>query len=375
MAFPTGWSHKWPIDINADSVISAPVADWPCLVTDAHFPAGAWAEMQATGADLRFSSDEAGTVELYYDDPRLDVAGESAHLYVGVPSLAASADTTIYAWVGNDSAAAPTTAWKQNTYPADIVAWWPMEEGAGGTVYDRTANGADAGIVGTSWSWVEQADGSWALDFGTGADRVEVPVGSTAASPGTSDFSVLWRSEADVNAKDRNYFDGRAWNSPYTGWNIRRAGNATSLVFELNGGTRYTYPFNTAAETMPVGTAISMACSFDRDGQTVVLRDGAEIGAASISGSAAQNIAGGDNPNKIGGHHRNSSGDSFDGRFFAVAVLLRTVTPDEAALHHLMLSSPATFATAGELVAVGSTGRAYFAGPNLGNSLFRRANL
>ena len=111
MAFPDGWGYKWPIAINADSVISSPVADWPCLVTDAHFPAGAWAQMQATGADLRFSLDEAGATELYYDAPRLSVSGTSAHLYVAVPSLASGADTTIYGWVGNAEATAPSAAW------------------------------------------------------------------------------------------------------------------------------------------------------------------------------------------------------------------------------------------------------------------------
>jgi len=46
MAFPDGWSHQWAIPINADSVITSAVTDWPCLVTDAYFPAGAWALVQ-----------------------------------------------------------------------------------------------------------------------------------------------------------------------------------------------------------------------------------------------------------------------------------------------------------------------------------------
>lgn len=57
MAFPDGWGYRWPIAIHADSVITSPVSAWPCLITDVHFPAGAWAHMNADASDLRFSSD------------------------------------------------------------------------------------------------------------------------------------------------------------------------------------------------------------------------------------------------------------------------------------------------------------------------------
>lgn len=340
MAFPDGWSHKWPIAINADSVISSPVADWPCLVTDDHFPAGAWALMQATGADLRFSSDEDGSTEIYYDDPRLSVAGESAHLYVRVPSLAASADTTIYAWVGNDSATAPTTAWKQNTYPADIAAWWPIEEGAGATVGDRTVNASDGSMTNVTWA---AEDGGEALEF--------VP----AASPNITVANQLAHLSGNaVSFMFRMRFDGgHSKVLLHQDW-LGHSGARFGLLIPLWTSTQRwewrvyvgDHRVTTYGPTPPT-TGVWQSIVGVYDGANVILYiDGVEVSRAPLTGNI--------NPANATCYIGTRGTDYFfDGGIGMFGAMNAALTADEAAIHHLMLSDPATWATAGELESVG----------------------
>lgn len=347
MAFPDGWGYKWPIAINADSVISSPVADWPCLVTDAHFPAGAWAQMQPTGADLRFSLDEAGTTELYYDAPRLSVAGESAHLYVAVPSLASGADTTIWAWVGNAEATAPSAAWKQSTYPADVMGMWPLTEGTGTLAADRTSNARHIPLIpypgweaSENWDWVATADG-WGIQTGGGMRALNA---ITSINETVTAASVLMRTHAQ-------------WTSACHAMNV--PGTSADVMYAATTS----YPYK------PSCSAIA-ACWSDATARSTFVNSNPAAG-----GSIVHAIGGGQMASYLNGAVENSV--STDGatlslnmtnmRFFAryrdvahlatpvssFILLKRVVTADEVAIHHLMLSSPATFATAGELVAVG----------------------
>ena len=200
MAFPDGWRYRWPIAIHAHSVITSPVSAWPCLVTDVHFPAGAWAQMNADASDLRFSSDEAGLSELYYDAPRISVAGQSAHLYVQVPTLASTEDTTIWAWVGNAEATAPSAAWKRNTYSNAFAACYHFEEaiwnGTTGEVKNAVADSnhgtsgggavVTTGLLGSGGGEFDsegETDRAPAGSVPRGLVNTEYYIGGTASSP------------------------------------------------------------------------------------------------------------------------------------------------------------------------------------------------
>ena len=362
MAFPDGWTKRWPININADSVTTGLVSDWPCLVTDQHFPAAAWANLQATGADLRFSSDEAGLTELYYDAPRLDVAGQEAHLYVRVPSLLASEDTVIYGWCGNAGASAPSAAWKQNTYQSDIVGWWPMEEGTGITVGDRTSN-ANHGTMtnmdpGTDW--VQDANGDWAIDFDGTNDCIDL---GTNVMNGLSDYTVLaYVYGADgAFAKDRaifGYWTAGAnqqlacWMDNYTpdrwGMALRDSGFTIEIGY---GGTA----------TEKIWTHLGLRWDGDVSDAVSIYVDGVNVTSA-ISGSGGGAILTSGANNLIGADQDRGN---WMGRIAHIAVG-DSLTSDEIACHHLMLSDPATWATAGALESTGAGGPYLYHGRALG---------
>lgn len=357
MAFPDGWTKRWAININADSVTTGVVTDWPCLVTDAHFPADAWANLQATGADLRFSSDEAGLTELYYDTPRLDVAGQKAHLYVRVPSLLASEDTVIYGWCGNASATAPSAAWMQNTYHADIAAWWPMEEGTGITVGDRTANANHGTMTNMdpATDWVQDANGDWYLDFdGSGNNRIEISDSPELDFLGNRMSAVVWTSTGTATGR---WLLGKTYNAthvyPYCQWLTHYVVSGFFTNFRI--GSSY------ASSAKDYFTSGWHLYSVVWNGSNVYWhRDN------SLFDSAGAGFSVTDRPYSVLIGANASYGEDYDGEIGAVALFSDAISADEIACHHLMLSDPATWATAGALESVAAGGPYLYHGRALG---------
>ena len=288
------------------------------------------------------------------------MAGESAHLYVQ-RSLASDADTRVWAWVGNAEAEAPTTVWKQNTYPASIVAWWPMEEGAGTTIYDRTSNANNGTMTNmdAATDWVQDANGNYALDFDGSNDYIAVP---HSAEFNNSQMSILTR--ISFNARDRSYatvfgkklvWNGATgyyveWNDVLDNWKLRGSGaEYPGVAHNPALDTYYSlgFVFDGTTGTAYVDSTTSGGGTIDQ-----IVGDATDIWIGSFVGGASY----------------------WRGRIESMFVAADAFSADEIAAHHLMLSDPATWATAGDLAAV-STNRAHFGGRNLVKPMFRRANL
>jgi len=334
--FANGWSYKWPIAINADSVISSSVTDWPALITDQHFPADVWAEMQATGADLRFTSDEAGNNELYYDDPILDVATEKARLYVQVPTLASGADTTIYAWVGNAGASAPDAAFKQSTYSSDIKGWYPIEEGSGTTIGDRTSNSYDFETnLMDNGDWVQEADDSWSLTF-SGLNGVYAGRNDSCGMPRFS-ASILTRFYAPSSV------DGGA---------LVKIGDSSSGYGLGMGGTRWEYAGDyllglheakawrspTPQISVPDSSWYSAGYVVGSSGDNTFYLDGTLAGSMTDADIVTPaNLSG------FGGYNQRQ----LTGSIGHVALFGIEATADQNAVYNLMLDDPSAWAVAG----------------------------
>lgn len=338
MAFRDGWSHWWPIAIHANSVITSPVSAWPCLITDVHFPAGAWAQMNADASDLRFSSDEAGLSELYYDAPRISVAGQGAHLYVQVPTLASTKATTIYAWVGNAAATAPSAAWMQNTYPADWAAFWPMEEGTGTAVGDRTANARHGMLTNMDASnWVAGINGGYALQFGGNASAEYVAIANTASfTQATMAACVRRAATADtLNVAISTQADSSRVLTHSNGAVLLGAFPITVDNVTPTGASWTNGAWETYAAAIQRGTP-GLAEFYHNATRYVV---GTGVSTAWTTGTLWQ----------IGARN---GGLNWSGDIDSAFILSRPITADEAAVHHAQFD-PATWASAGELVEVG----------------------
>lgn len=119
MAFPTGWSGRQKITIDATKVSgTSNFTNMPILIKDSNIPDAAYAAMLTTGADIRFSSDLAGTTELAFEIVAIDTTAKTAELWVKIPTLDYDDNTIIYMWYGNASATAYAVT---DTYGAQAV--------------------------------------------------------------------------------------------------------------------------------------------------------------------------------------------------------------------------------------------------------------
>lgn len=114
----SGWTRKLEITIAAGQIPTT-IINCPVTLTGAAFTSTMFSAMQSDGADLRFTSDDAGNNELARDIQYLDTVAEEIIVHVRIDSLTASTSKTIYAWVGNANAAEPSprdTSGKQSTW-------------------------------------------------------------------------------------------------------------------------------------------------------------------------------------------------------------------------------------------------------------------
>lgn len=146
MAFPTGWNKRHTITIDYTKVGgTSNLSNFPVLLTEANFLAGAFSSSKSDGSDLRFTTDSAGTTEIPFEIVKWDTGNSKAIVWVKIPTLSYTANTVIYVWYGNSGATAYA---ETDTYGARAV-WnssykgvWHLSESSG-VRYDSTGNNND----------------------------------------------------------------------------------------------------------------------------------------------------------------------------------------------------------------------------------------
>ena len=150
-AFP-GWNRKQPITIQASQVAgSSNLSDFPVLITLNHLnneivDGGANSALNG-GGDIRFSSDAAGNNQLPIEVVEFVTSSTPVNrrcqIWVKVPSLSATSNTTIYIWYNkaDEVQPAPTSSYGSESVWSGYSAVWHMETDPSGTVPDATGNG------------------------------------------------------------------------------------------------------------------------------------------------------------------------------------------------------------------------------------------
>ncbi|UCG57849.1 MAG: LamG domain-containing protein, partial [Phycisphaerales bacterium] len=147
---------------------------------------------------------------------------------------------------------------------AELVGYWPLDEGSGTTAGDASGNGHDGTIVGNNVEWVQSMGGyGTALDFpGSGADYVDTGTWNPSAATGniTVAFWVNWGGDnggyQGVVAKR----DG--WSEPETMWCLEIDMNSLVMNWHRYGS------WVDVGMSLPVGEWMHVAVTFD--GTTVI---------------------------------------------------------------------------------------------------------
>jgi hypothetical protein len=262
-AFPTGWTWQQSITLDHTKVPTQDQTNFPTLINQ-NMISGAtgnlWANSQSAGQDIRFSTDSAGAVPLAYENVLASYSnsGHTCQLWVKIPLLSHSSDTTIYIWYGNSGASAPLApdpyglqaVWKNCTAGGvDYAAVYHCEDAAGATLADSTSNahnGTNNGVTSTTGAifngaYVNEGPG-WgpSIDPGAFFDNLSV-------------FSIeCWLANGNNDAYNRAIIvkeSGASWQ----GWAFWTVGGVPTGC--LSGGVgAYVY----TGSTVGIGTSLGI---------------------------------------------------------------------------------------------------------------------
>jgi len=173
----SGWPYRKPITIDRTRV-GGPLTNFPVLIslTDADLQTFA----QATGNDIFFTTAD-GITKVPHEIEKYSSATGELIAWVQVPSLSTTADTLLYMYYGN-----PTAANQQNAagvWDSNYKGVWHLGE-TSGTQRDSTQYGnngtASVTTQGSATGKIDGADG-----FTGTLDRVQVGTSNWTASQGT----------------------------------------------------------------------------------------------------------------------------------------------------------------------------------------------
>ena len=238
--FP-GWNRKQAITINSNFVDgTSDLSNFPFLVTLDHLNDeivnGGSNSAQNGGGDIRFSSDANGNIPLSIEVVEFitssTLANRRCQIWVKIPTLSASTNTTIYIWYNKpgESQPAATTANGSFSVWSDYEAVWHMENNpslAGPQILDATGNGHNLSSSGsmTSSDVVSGQIGN-AIMFDGIDDRFAL---ATNAIINNGTFSITsW-----ANFTGTNGYNGiLAATNPWSGLWIENGGGGRAVFYE-----------------------------------------------------------------------------------------------------------------------------------------------
>ena len=154
MSFPTGWGRKCALVIQS-SKVDANQVNFPVLLTKDTLPSemfdadGSYPALSG-GGDIRFSSDSAGDTQLACEVVTStidnDPANGVAEIWVKVPSISSSSNTTIYVWYhksGESQPAIDNAYGAENVWDSNFIMVQHMNDATTSTITDSTSNSND----------------------------------------------------------------------------------------------------------------------------------------------------------------------------------------------------------------------------------------
>jgi len=309
------WAARAPLTIHHE-MVAADRNDFPTLIEVT------LAGLRADGADLRFT-DADGTTLLKHE---IDTIDSSGHVlaWVKVPAISSTADTTLYVYYKDPTAADGQDA--THVWGSGFSAVWHMSEdpsGAGPQMHDSTGNGLDATSTGSMVAG-DQMSGKigGSLNFDGTDDGLDVPSNTL----GTTFSYEIWIRKT-VSSSWKAFFD----NYPaYDRW----FGTTDSQMSFWDGGA------NTVSSSITIGGWYYMVATYD--GANVrIYRNGVKL-----SPTIPKTFSAETSTMQIG-YTNNSLPEYFPGQLDEARVSSVARSADYITTAYNNQNSPTTFTTAG----------------------------
>jgi len=170
--YNSSWSYRQKITIDHTKVTGS-LTDFPVLISLASSTNPVFAEAQADGDDILFTSSD-GTTKLSHEIESFTPTSATKNLvaWVKVPSLSSSTDTILYLYYGNLSVSSQQNA--TNVWSNGYAGVWHMNQtGTNPVIGDSTSNSNNS----TSQTWGPLASGKvgGAGSFNGSSNIVDIP--------------------------------------------------------------------------------------------------------------------------------------------------------------------------------------------------------
>lgn len=356
MSFPTGWTKKCSLTIDNTKVSgTANLSNFPVLLTEVNFPSTIFDNTIATGADLRFTSDEAGTTELAFEVVNWDTTNDKAEVWVKVPTVDYDDDTVFYVWYGNATATAYAHTDTYGTHACwddyDLVFHMESES----SLIDSSPNGYNMAAIGTPISTTGKV-GKGVEFNGSNIGYARKLVDSPNLT-GTTSFTYTMWAQTHANGWDYTYC---------VGWDNVSGGRADTAAID---GSRACYWGSSGLVAphpkMTLNTWHHLTIGYDAVNQKAYFVKDGDIGTGVIDSTTARlqigltGRAGGDTAVSVGcesekyGTYK-SWWDGYIDELRVQNTIYRT--PGWSITEYNNQSAPSTFVTEGTETDVGSTG-------------------
>ncbi len=232
--YNSSWNYRQKITIDHTKV-TEDLTDFPVLINLAGSTNPVFAEAQADGDDILFTSSD-GTTKLSHEIESFTPTSATKNLtaWVKVPSLSSSTDTVLYLYYGNSSASSQqnTTGVWSNGY----AGVWHLPNGTSLTANDSTSN-ANNGTISGATATAGKVDGS--ANFSTTSDSIDAGNGASlnittniTVSAWVKASTTSFRNwQAIVAKNDTAYRLGICTETTYC-----TSGTLNAFVFAMNSG-------------------------------------------------------------------------------------------------------------------------------------------
>jgi cysteine-rich repeat protein len=245
----TGYGYKQNIAIDHTKV-GENLTDFPVLFKDNNFSSDVYSRAQSNGRDLVFSSDEAGTTLLPSEVVSWNSGAQTSEVWVKVPSISATTDTTIWVWYGNPSATLNSSAgnvWSNNYRGVWHLNETVTDETTGGTHYDSTVNANNGTQYNNATTAGKIGNGQ---SFDGNADYITIPSSSSISLTGPHTLSV-WAYRTAISAAYTRYIVREAPGNvdPWVYYGLMQNNNTNDLLLQhATGGAGTAESLSTNAD-------------------------------------------------------------------------------------------------------------------------------
>lgn len=270
MAFPTDWGRRCALVIQSSQVGNTET-NFPLLVATDSLPSeifdadGSYPALNG-GGDIRFSSDGAGNTRLSCEIEQFvtdnDPANGKAAIWVKVPSISSSSNTTIYIWynkAGESQPAVDAAYGAQDVWDANYAAVWHANDLTTSTIKDST--GGNDGTKASANNPIEAAE---KIAKGQDFSSDSITASSSGFSP-TADFTLSAWVNADTLAAGPYVIFAQQDGAAGTGRSLMLV-DASSYPGSFLGGAT-----SSALTTISAGTYYLITITYDHSATTVTV--------------------------------------------------------------------------------------------------------